>query len=201
MLFSNNQHAVISVNKCCVERGIQAITGGPHISTNGKDELHYAVSTLFVRLQHWPCSLSLLQAHTQSPTLGFTPLSLIQALVPRKLQLSGASIGGDCVLYTSEKLRAPNIYSLQPGIRVSVCISPPCHASRISSRLHFKPVAKCKLLLSPFSLGRAFSWSPSHHPYPPVWSFSIELASFRQRENPQVLSRSGWSGGGSCRLI
>ena len=125
---------------------------------------------------------------------------MIQALVPRKLQLSGASIGGDCVLYTSEKLRAPNIYSLQPGIRVSVCISPPCHASRISSRLHFKPVAKCRPLLSPFSLGRAFSWSPSHHPYPPVWSFSIELASFRQRENPQVLSRSGWSGGEAAVL-
>ena len=71
MLFSNNQHAVISVNKCCVGRGIQAITGGPHISTNGKDELHYAVSTLFVRLQHWPCSLSLLQAHNTIANTGF----------------------------------------------------------------------------------------------------------------------------------
>ena len=151
--------------------------------------------------------LAVFTAHTHTPQLPSLPShrrpDMATSSKEKAEPLSHVSMGRVC--YTQVGSWEVQIFTLCSREFVCLCAFPR-PASRISSRLHFKPVAKCKLLLSPFSLGRAFSWSPSHHPYPPVWSFSIELQSKRglklsAKREPAGFEPVGLEWGGSCRLI
>ena len=162
---------------------------------------------MFVRLQHWPCSLSLLQAHNTIANTGFhTPafdtstrsekITTLWSLNRRRLRVI-------------HKREAPSSkYLLFAAGNSCVCV----HFPALPCQSHFKSVAfqaSCQVQAASFAVfTRPCIFLVAQPPSVPtsLVLFSIELNSkggikLSAKREPAGFEPVGLEWGGSCRLI